>query len=187
MALPASLDPVRPRSATAELTDVSMRRANRGDLEVLLSLETEFPSDRISRRAYLRALRSPSVEVWVAERQGTVAGVLILHFRSNSRAGNVYSILTHPDHRRRGVGAAQYRFAMERARARGCEALTISVRSDNPAGQALAERVGFQRIAGAVQRYSDGHLGVRMRLNLERLAPSEQPRGRESGLAASTR
>ena len=148
--------------------DAPIRAATLAELGALLELERAFPSDRIGAASYRRLLRRPSAEVWVVDDDGRVGGALVLLFRAGAAIARVYSVAVAERLRRRGVGGRLYAHAAERARARGCRALRLEVRVDNPAGQALAARAGFTADGVIPGFYEDGADALRMRLVLER-------------------
>jgi GNAT superfamily N-acetyltransferase len=55
----------------------------------------------------------------------------------------IYDVLTHPDHRSRGVGAAMLRACEEAARQRGEARIGIGVSVTNTRARALYERLGY--------------------------------------------
>jgi ribosomal protein S18 acetylase RimI-like enzyme len=61
----------------------------------------------------------------------------------------VANVATHPEFRRRGIGARLVRAAVEQARSGGAHAVGLQVRSDNAAAIALYEREGFARVGAA--------------------------------------
>ena len=56
----------------------------------------------------------------------------------------IYDVLTHPDYRSRGVGAAMLRVCEEAARARGAKSIGLGVAVTNTRARALYERLGYR-------------------------------------------
>ncbi|MBV9995707.1 MAG: GNAT family N-acetyltransferase [Caulobacteraceae bacterium] len=72
----------------------------------------------------LSGLQAPGVTVWTAWDDGTILGIGALR-RLSDRCGEVKSMRTHPDHLRRGVGAALLEHIIGEARARGYRRLSL--------------------------------------------------------------
>ena len=91
--------------AHASLSQVRVRKAERGDLDVLMELEQRvFATDRLSRRSFRHFLSSPGARVIVAEENGSgLAGYAIVLFRPRSAAARLYSIAVDADMRGRGI------------------------------------------------------------------------------------
>ena len=143
-----------PRHAAS---NVRIRRAARGDLDALLALEhASFDHDRISRAQFRRHLASASAHVLVAAERGAVLGCALLFFRHGSRSARLYSIAITHTARGRGLGAALLQACEGTARARGCAALRLEVRTDNAAAVALYERRGYTRVALEPGFYENG-------------------------------
>lgn len=143
-----------------------LRPARLTDLPELLDLERAFPGDRIAASSFRRLLRRPSAELWVLDEGGRVLADLVLLFRRGSGVARVYSVVVDAALRGRGIGAHLYAHAADRARARGCHAIRLEVRLDNPAGQALARAAGFRDAGVIPEFYEDGADALRMSLDL---------------------
>jgi GNAT superfamily N-acetyltransferase len=68
----------------------------------------------------------------------------------------IYDVLTHPEYRSRGVGAAMLRACEEAARARGEHIIGIGVALTNTRARALYERLGYHD-PGIGPRATSGH------------------------------
>ena len=114
---------------------MKIRPATLADLPALLALEAHFPSDRMPPRAWRRFLTSGTAEALVATERGAVIGNLLLLTRKGSAKARVYSVIVAPEARGRGLGEALVVAGEQAARLRGCAAVTLEVRADNPAAQ----------------------------------------------------
>lgn len=136
---------------------VPIRPATEADLAALVALEQQaFRGDRMSRAQYRRHLRSAGASVLVATAAGDLLGSALVFFRRGSTLARLYSIATAPAARGRGLGARLLAAAEAAARARGCRALRLEVRVDNPAAIGLYERAGYRRIGAYADYYDDG-------------------------------
>ncbi|MFP5357463.1 MAG: N-acetyltransferase family protein [Gammaproteobacteria bacterium] len=139
-----------------------LRPAGPGDVPGLLALEQHFPSDRLSRAALRRFLRSPGARVWVAERQQAICGALILLTRAGSRRGRLYSLVVAPAARGQGLGARLVRQAEALAVQAGLRMLVLEVRADNAAARALYADLGYAVERSLPGYYDDGADGLRL-------------------------
>jgi len=74
-------------------------------------------------------------------------------------AGEVHilAIATHPDHRRRGLGAKLLSHALDEGRAAHCSVATLEVRRGNAPAIALYERAGFVTVHVRQRYYIDNN------------------------------
>jgi putative acetyltransferase len=85
----------------------------------------------------LSGLRAPGVTVWSAWDSDAIAGVGALKLLGDG-CGEVKSMRTHPDHLRKGVGAALLERIVAEARARGVRRLSLETGSGAAFEPALA-------------------------------------------------
>lgn len=147
-------------------TPVIVRRATRGDLDALARLEEAFPGDRVSRASFARFVDGATADVWVAELAGAVVGDAIVTYRSGFHGARLYSLVTGPAHRGRGVARALLDAAEAAAMERGCVSLRLEVRVDNDAAVKLYERRGYVVVGVTDDFYEDDSDALRMRKRL---------------------
>lgn len=115
-----------------------------------------FLDENRAPEKFAEAIAAPDVAVTVADDEGTLLGYCLTYFgrRFDERpephperpcvlsqlycAGNATG---------RGVGAALIEEAIGAARARGCDAMQLSVYSENFGGQRFYRRYGFTKVA----------------------------------------
>lgn len=147
---------------------MNLRRARREDLPALLALQRDdalsLAGDPAQPEAgHLSAFdeiaASPASELWVAEEDGRVVGSFQLDFlRRLSRRGHrvmeIESVHVHSSARGRGLGAAMMRFALERAKERGCARVQLTSQKRRVDAHRFYERLGF----------APSHLGFKLAL-----------------------
>ena len=69
--------------------------------------------------------------------------------------GQITNIATHPDHRRRGLGAAVVEALLCEARARALSFVTLEVRESNAAAIALYQKFGFVVVGRRPRFYTE--------------------------------
>ncbi|HEU0152682.1 MAG TPA: ribosomal protein S18-alanine N-acetyltransferase [Arenimonas sp.] len=138
-----------------------LRPARATDLPALLALEAMFPGDRLSARQFRHHLASPRARWQVAEEDGRVLGYGLVLLRRGSARGRLYSLVVDPAARGRGLGRRLLQAAERDAAAAGCTGLTLEVRQDNAAANALYRRAGYDPVARLPDYYEDGADGWR--------------------------
>jgi ribosomal protein S18 acetylase RimI-like enzyme len=142
-----------------------IRPATAADLEALLAIESRFPGDRLSRRAFRHHLFSPCAVVLVDESDGGLAGYALLLRRSDSRWWRLYS-LARAVGAPSGTGGRLLEAAIEVARAAQAAGIRLEVRADNTAALRLYERRGFRLFETRDGYYEDGAPALRLALAL---------------------
>jgi ribosomal protein S18 acetylase RimI-like enzyme len=157
------------RSIATIPAQVRIRRAREDDHVALVALENSvFSIDRMSARQWRHHLGNSGAEVLVATRDGDIVAAAVLFFRPGSRIARLYSIAVSVRARGVGVGDRLLASAERAARARGCVALRLEVRSDNPAARSLYERRGYVRFGIRKSYYEDGQDALRYEKALTR-------------------
>jgi len=133
-------------------THLRIRAAERGDVDLLLTIQREaavaafahvFPQDRYPfpddaiRVGWETALTDLELEVYVAEWDRKPAGSLSV--------GEEYlrTLFVVPAYQRRGIGSALHDFALERLRARGIGRAKLWTLEENHAARRFYERRGW--------------------------------------------
>lgn len=145
---------------------VQFRYARLDDLAALQALEAEFPGDRLSRRALLRAIHSPRARFRVALAGEVLLGNALVLLRRDSAAARLYSLIVAATGRGRGLGGQLLDDAAIQARRADCDELRLEVRADNVAAIRLYQRAGFVEFGRRPGYYADGAEAVRMRKRL---------------------
>ncbi len=149
--------------SVATATPVTVRPAERRDLDTLVALEKGFPGDRLSRPAMSRMLGRETAQVWVAVQGGEVVGDAIVLYRRGFESARLYSMVVHPSRRGQGVARALLEAAEEGARERGCIVMRLEVREDNAPAIALYRRAGYESVGHTSDYYEDHSTAIRMR------------------------
>ena len=89
----------------------------------------------------LKAKLAVDDAIFVAELDGQVIGTTLAGY--DGHRGWLYSVAVSPKARRRGVGAALIRKALNYLRQRGCPKVNLQVRPDNEGVTAFYESLGF--------------------------------------------
>jgi ribosomal protein S18 acetylase RimI-like enzyme len=156
-----------PPSGDPSGSRVAVRGARIDEAETLERIEADcFESDRLSRRSLNHHLRSDTADVFIAELGRAVAGYAMVFYRANASVARLYSIATLPEFRGRGVADALMDAAERAARKRGCSALRLEVRFDNPAATALYVRRGYAEFGSYADYYADGMSARRFQKDL---------------------
>lgn len=107
-------------------------------------------SIEIYTEGYLRFMRSPvytpELDLVAVASGGTFAAFCLCWLDPVNQVGHFEPVGTHPDFRRKGLGAAVLNAGLRQMRARGMKTASVCVESDNPAAQRLYEAVGFRVI-----------------------------------------
>lgn len=139
--------------------DVTFREATEGDLQAIVAMLADDPLGRQRERlsdplptAYLEAFDAiaadPNNALWLACRDGEVVAALQLTFTpSISYQGGwratIENVRTASSARGRGVGSALVRWAIERARRKGCRIVQLTTDKTRTDAKRFYERLGF--------------------------------------------
>ncbi|MCW9057674.1 MAG: GNAT family N-acetyltransferase/peptidase C39 family protein [Gammaproteobacteria bacterium] len=135
-----------------------IRQATPEDIRSLLRLEEEcFSVDRLSQRSFRYLLTKANAITFVDEREGEIAGYVMLLFNAGTSLARLYSIAVSPRFRGRDIGKALVAAAEEAARERDSVYIRLEVRKDNAASIALFEQAGYRRF-GEYDDYYEDHM-----------------------------
>ncbi len=72
----------------------------------------------------------PGREVYVAERDGEIAGFCGLYMNTETKVGEIDLNAVHPDHQNKGVGSRLYAFVLDRLKQAGMTVATVGTGGD---------------------------------------------------------
>jgi ribosomal protein S18 acetylase RimI-like enzyme len=138
------------------MTEIKFDVARQSDLPRLVELlgilfesEAEFSADAVKQRTALQAILADPAKgkIYVArEGREVVAMASLLYTVSTAEGGKAAlfeDLVTAPEHRKRGIGAALLKHVIEQARAEGVLRITLLTDMQNERAQAMYRRVGF--------------------------------------------
>jgi ribosomal protein S18 acetylase RimI-like enzyme len=134
---------------------VELRPAGRDDLDAVLSLLAEretVPAPDIqpetARARWDQIIGSVDASPYLAIADGATVGLLLLTFRRRLNFATweawVTELVVAPEFRRRGVGRALLRVAIEEWRLRGAHRISVELANREEAGAALLTGMGFE-------------------------------------------
>src|SRR5580704_14487671 len=108
-----------------------LRQVRRDELEAILQLYADLHSKdeplspERAQTIWSELLSNPQVQLFAAEADGKLVASCVLSITPNlTRGGRAYglieNVVTHRDYRRRGIGTALLRYALESAWSAGC-------------------------------------------------------------------
>jgi ribosomal protein S18 acetylase RimI-like enzyme len=175
-------------------SNVELRPAGREDLPAVLMLlgereVTGRPSlaETAARERWEELIGSADASPFLAIDQGEPAGLLLLSFRRRLNfatwEGWVPELVVAQAHRRKGIGRALLRVAIEEWRLRGAHRLSVELGSGEDAGAALLSAMGFEK---ALLRFSLDEIANRSASG--RVSPGAEIRSlAEADFAAASR
>lgn len=147
---------------------IATRQARLNDLPTLVALERHFPSDRLSRENFRHLLTRAHADVLVSEVDGCLCANAVLLYRRGSPTARLYSLITDPAFRGRGIASRLLDACERAARRRGCREMSLEVRNGNRAARALYERRGYAVTRRIENFYTDGASALQLRKRLVR-------------------
>ena len=137
-----------------------MRRAHPGDVDVLITLMTEFYAEggytldlSAAAHAFATILREPALgSVWIIDDAGQSVGYAVLTMRFGMEYGGMMAsiddLFVRRDFRNRGLSSRALRELREHCRDQGIRAITVEVAPDNAAAQRVYRRLGLVEVPG---------------------------------------
>ncbi|MCB1555957.1 MAG: GNAT family N-acetyltransferase [Alphaproteobacteria bacterium] len=135
------------------------REAKKEDLEEIIHLfqDDELgilreiigdPVDESYVKAFDEIRQDKNNEIWVIEADSKVVGVMQLTFipylsRTGTKRAQIESVRIHKNFRNKGVGREFIRFALERAREKGCGIVQLTTDKTREKVHTFYERLGF--------------------------------------------
>ncbi|HEY4100272.1 MAG TPA: ribosomal protein S18-alanine N-acetyltransferase [Gemmatimonadales bacterium] len=151
-----------------------LRPGSRADVATLADLERAAFSDPWTEEQLREALTWPGVVLIVAEDADGLAGYLL--GRVVVDEGEILSVGTMPDRRRRGIGRQLLAAALDQIRAAGGRSAWLEVRVSNEPARALYQAAGFV-IAGLRPDYyrRPAEDALILRLDIDPAASARSP------------
>ena len=131
------------------MTDIEIRPARDADCDTISELlgELGYPTSPEEAMRRLGRLRASDYVVFVAVRDGQVAGLMSLHsvngLHSSSPACYLMGLVTRSTLHGQGIGKALLREAEKWARAHGCDRVTLTSATHRADAHAFYEGQGF--------------------------------------------
>lgn len=133
-----------------------IRTATVDDLDALVSLEnSNFETDRISRRAFRYLLTKANAATLVDQEDGVLCGYALLLFNTGTSLARLYSFAVNQAYRGRGIGLALVQACEQLALEHDCVSLRLEVRKDNAASRSLFENHGYRYLEMVPDYYED--------------------------------
>ena len=149
-------------SGRGKQLSIRIRPAEAADLGHLLDIENAvFPTDRLDRRAFRHAIRSPTIICLVASKQNEVLGYVTVEWRRNSGAGRLTSIAVAPRAAGSRIGRCLLAAAENAATAAGLTRMRLEVRADNAAARHLYDKGRYRVLDTLPDYYEDGAAALR--------------------------
>jgi ribosomal protein S18 acetylase RimI-like enzyme len=146
---------------------VAIRRARQADVSALVLLEERcFSSDRLSRRNFLRLLRTGHCICLVAERAGAIVGYGLVLLHGATALAHLYSIAVDPKRQGEGIGSVLLEACEDAARTAGRAVLRLEVRPDNKVAIRVYRAAGYREIGTYPDYYEDHSDALRMEKQL---------------------
>lgn len=111
-------------------------------------------SDPVFTHAQAEALLATPHHYLLITEQPYAAGYCLIQAMPQAQA-DILTLYVAPEHRRKGLARALLAEALNTARSKGCEGLTLEVNATNTAAITLYETHGFQKRGKRVGYYRD--------------------------------
>lgn len=147
---------------------VTIRPLAASDLDALVRLETDvFAHDRLDRRAFRRAIASPTIVALGAARpHGELLGYVLVEIRRGARLARLSSVGVALSGRGRGLGRRLVAAVEAASREAECDRLRLELRADNVAARRLYEAGGYRLVGEVAEYYEDGGTALKFERRL---------------------
>lgn len=144
-----------------------IRRAEPRDLAQIVRIEGLcFPGETAFPPGMFAYLIRYAVSVVACEPEKKVLGFVMGYV--SGKAGAVYTLDVHPEHRRKGIGLKLIMALEEELYALGAETIRLEAARDNPEAIRLYRKAGYQERELVRNYYGRGMHALRMFKSLER-------------------
>ncbi|NDJ79158.1 MAG: GNAT family N-acetyltransferase [Chloroflexi bacterium] len=137
--------------------EITIRLFTPDDLPYLTALERNVYGSGAYSEYFFRQLYDlfPQL-IWVAERDGALAGHICGAVAADCASGWVLNFAVQAHSRRMGVGRALMQHCMDQLLKHGVRTIKTTVLHDNDAGIALCEKLGYKSTGVQEDYYRDG-------------------------------
>lgn len=108
----------------------------------------ELPLPESYRRAFAAIASDPNQELTVGELNGDIVGTFHLSFiqyltHQGSRRAQIEAVRVRSSYRGQGIGTSMFRYAISRAKEKGCSMLQLTTDKKRPQALLFYESLGF--------------------------------------------
>lgn len=108
----------------------------------------ELPLPESYRRAFAAIASDPNQELTVAELNGDIVGTFQLSFiqyltHQGSRRAQIEAVRVRSSYRGQGIGTSMFRYAIRRAKEKGCSMIQLTTDKKRPQALLFYESLGF--------------------------------------------
>ena len=142
---------------------INILPAHRDDLAAIMILERSgFASpEQWSERSWLGELLGEGRTVLIARAHQPVGMITI---QTTGELADLHRLAVAPAYRRRGVGTALVKAALDTVRHLGVRAVILEVRDTNDAAIMLYQKLGFEQLAARQNYYGPGQHALILKL-----------------------
>ncbi|MBP2133763.1 ribosomal-protein-alanine N-acetyltransferase [Methanomicrobium sp. W14] len=144
--------------------NISIRRAKRGDLRQIVSIETSSFKDPWDESAFVDALFYSSSTFFVAEAEEKIAGFVTAGVEDTSEAvyGHIMNIAVLPQFRKLGLGGRLLQRIEYECLVIGAAGVQLEVRVSNQEARRFYQKMGYSQVFLVGNYYSDGEDAILM-------------------------
>ena len=140
-----------------------IRQVKLGDLRKICEIEEKSFPYPWSILSFLYVYHESPKFFFVAVKDGKVVGYIILKVRENVwKSGHLLNLAVDPKYRRRGIGRALLKYALEILKKESVKNVWLEVRASNNPAINLYLSLGFVKIRKVSKYYPDGEDAIIM-------------------------